>query len=189
MLKFSKFIQESPYVEKESTKKGFNILSNEITKEIEKRHNNSEKLFETPEGNIHRINLFGMNAYYHHANGKPREYSLISPTHDIQRQISKNSGDSSYIKQIMKHHSKEFGRVRSDDVQSIGGMKFWKNLYHEKDPNYTFYHEENIGTDDKPKYKETPIDDDYMNKFQEKIWNDKNREIGVKHRIVMKPKQ
>jgi len=92
---------------------------------------------------------------------------------------------------MTKHHAKEFGRVRSDETHSVGGMKFWKKLYNEKDPEYTFHHEIDHGTQENHKYEERPIDDEYMKNNENNIWNSDllTQEQSQNNRIVIREKE
>lgn len=187
MLSFKQFIQESPYVMPKFRLEKFRETTEELSKYFRENHKNSEKLFDTDIGAVHRIKSGPANLYYHYVNNKPRENSIIFQDNDIQRRIDKNGGDGKYIAQMTKHHAKEFGRVRSDDIQSIGGMKYWKKLYHEKDPNFTFHHEMNSGSGEHPKYKENVIDDEYMKNNENNIWSN-NKEDGQRQRVVIRRK-
>lgn len=187
MKSFKQFITETPFVDFSLKKASFKDMSKDFTDEFSKLHKNSDKIADTDIGSIHKVNLHGMHGYYHHVNGKPREYSLVTQS-NIQRQVDKNGGSGLYIKQIMKHHANTYGELKSDDEQSVGGTKLWKSLYHEKDPNFSFHHYERQGEDSSGKelHIKHKIDDEYLKNNENTIWNT-NKDEGKKHRIGMTP--
>lgn len=187
MKSFKQFIIETPFLDTALKKASFKDMSKGFTDAFSKLHKNSDKISDTDVGSIHKVNLYGMHGYYHHVDGKPREFSLITQS-NIQRMTNKNKGDGKYIKQIMKHHANTYGELKSDDEQSIGGMKLWKSLYHEKDPNYNFHHYKRLGDDPSGKELHTKhkIDDEYLKNNENTIW-DTNKDEGKKHRIGISP--
>ncbi len=184
MKSFKEFILETPFLDTSLKKENFKVSGEKLSDDLNNLHNKSEKVSDTDIGSIHRLDYRGLRGYYHYVNGKPREISLITKS-NIQRYTNKNAGNSKYIKKIMKHHTKKFGELKSDDEQSIGGMKLWKSLYNEKDPDFTFHHYNNLRIDDgKEHYDKHKIDDEYLKNNEHTIWN-KNKEQGKKHRIGM----
>ena len=189
MKSFKQFLSESPYIDKTLDKEGFSDSGNQVSNLLNNNHNKSEKIYDTDIGAVHKTNMNGLHWYYHYVDDKPREISIVNKS-NIQRYVNKNGGDGKYIKQIMKYHVKKHGELKSDDRQSVGGMKFWKSLYHEKDPDFSFYHYKKIGEKDKREVHEKhKIDDEYLKNNQNTIWDEHSEKDGSNNRIAMKPNE
>lgn len=173
---FRQFISEAPTPTPDAEVDPYHIRdkTNSINLIISKKHHNSDKLEDTDEGSIHRLDDMGFQYYYHHVNGKPREMSEIDDE-DNQIFTTKNGGDSKYNKKFLYHHAKDFGVVKSDNDYSKGGEKLWKDIINTPVKGYSVYH------------KGVKITPENLRQKQSDIWKAESEIDGVDNkRLIMK---
>jgi hypothetical protein len=178
LLSFLEFLSETPKIEDDryytKDKNEKSEAYNAIQKHIKDNSDKSENI-----GNgYHRTKLNDIHFYHRNVKGTPTEISVVSRNH-MQGYINKGNGDSSHIKNFMKHHANEYGYIKSDSVQSSGSKKLWMDLIKEKDPNFTFHHH-----DGKTEHE---IDSEYLKNNENKIWG--KTDDNKQHILIMRRKK
>lgn len=114
--------------------------------------------------------IHAVDDYGHHTYGKVDDKGHFKSVHSMykdnhQRFVAKvGTGNIHDVMDVMKHHIKKYGVIKSDGEQTKGGKALWKRLITSKDPSFKVSVERDG--------KHTRLDHTNIQDHEDKIWGD-----------------
>ena len=145
-----------------------NMLSkNDIDKNIEIIHNKIDHSKSKHIGNNHYYQHYNNqnHIYYHHDGKNFKETSVIMNDGTHKLTSKGKNGNTNHIKDFIYHHVNTHGKVKSDDVNTEGSKKLWKEIAKQHPDNMKLYH---VNTKTGEEHHATQ---EHLDKHENEIWN------------------